>query len=476
MNVALVFMNDTPVIGRGAGYIAGALLAAGYPVSFFDSYYDAIGIIAAKVIDGSYDILMISAMTMNFPMALTLIHEVKKSKNMPVLVGGIHPTITGASLLDRYPEIDYLCIGEGESMVKDFLRHYATDALFDVQNLCYRKNGTTYSNQVRPPEDLSTLPEFPWHFFRKESIVGTDGGLLYVTASRGCPYNCTYCCNGIYLKYYGKKYIRFRPIDRVIEELQLLKKAYHPHLFYFGDEMILADRDNAMELFSNVKNKVDVPYGLMARVEYVTPEIAGHLKKTGCKYVAMGIECGDDHFRREHLNRFHSNEQIELAFSLLRKAGIFRASFNIIGYPFDNDDALTRETIRLNKRVKPDYAYFTIFYPFPGTKLYDRCIELDLLDKERIEKTRQYYEESVLKNVSLKKKCDRITRSNNSAIPFGDLLPIEVSGRGRGYRLLMKLKYRCMTPIKKTAKLMLGKRGADWVRAHRKSRQMSGAS
>lgn len=467
MNVAFVFMNDTPVVGRGAGYMAGVIEAAGHPVSFFDSYYTSIENIARQVVSGSADIVMISTMTMNFKMALALIRDIKKTKNLPVLVGGIHPTIEGARLLEQHPEIDFLCIGEGESMVIDFLQYFSTNVLFDVQNLCYRKNGKIYCNPIRPPEDLASLPAFPWHFFRKESIGDGGKGFLYVTASRGCPYNCTYCCNGIYLKFYGKNYIRFRPIDKIMEELRYLKGVYSPRLFYFGDEMILADPEYAKKLFTEVNKKIGIPYGLMARVEYVTPELAAHLRETGCQYVAMGIECGDENFRRKQLNRNHSNEQIESAFSSLDEAGIFRSSFNIIGFPFDNDNELTKTTIKLNKRVKPDYAYFTIFYPFPGTKLYDRCIELNLIENERLEKTRQYYEESVLKNAHLEKKCARITRRFNSVIPFETIFDFATSGKGPLCVSFMKMKFKSGYLFKKILKLLLGKKMISWLRSFR---------
>ncbi|MBN1129160.1 MAG: B12-binding domain-containing radical SAM protein [Chitinispirillaceae bacterium] len=465
MNVALVFMNDTPTVGRGAGYIAGAITAAGHTVSFFDSFYRPAHEIVSSVASGKFDVLMVSTMTMNFPLAMSLVREIKKETAVPVLVGGIHPTIEGGRVLEQNPEIDYLCVGEGESMVADFLRHFSADALYDIKNLCYRRNGKVVCNPIRPPEDLSAVPEFPWHLFNKESIGGAGKGFLYITASRGCPYNCTYCCNGIYLKYYGKRYIRFRPVDKVIAELLYLKEKYPSPLYYFGDEMILAEPEYAKSIFSEVKKRAGVPYGLMARVEFITPELTAHLKETGCRYVAMGIECGDEDFRKKQLNRFHSNEQIVRAFSLLEEAGIFRSSFNIIGYPFENDNELTKSTVRLNRLVRPDYAYFTIFYPFPGTKLYDRCVKLDLIDNARTEKTRQYYEESVLKNVFLRNRCGRITRRFNSVVPFETLFEIATSSK-RGHNTgFIKFKYLLVYYLKQAAKRILGKKAISWVRS-----------
>lgn len=408
MRTALVYMNTDYNVGRGAGYIAGAVLRAGHELDFFDTVYTPPDKIAATVVAGRYDVLMISAMTQLFPQALSLISAVKQRRDIVVLAGGIHPTIMGADLLQQYPQIDYLCIGEGESMVVDFLNHLGTEALYTVPNLVFRRQGEVCANQVRPPEDLSSGPPFPWHLFPPSSVIQKSPPFLYVTATRGCPYNCSYCCNGIYLKQYGKGYIRYRPTDQVLAELTDLKKRYNPQLFYFGDEMILADPNYARELFHRIESELAVPYGCMLRVEHVTPEITGLLKKTGCRYVGMGIECGDEVFRRKQLLRFMSNAELETGFGLLQAAGIFTTSFNMIGFPFEDDERLTEATVRLNQKIKPDFAQVTIFYPFPGTKLYDHCVHHDLIDPEKMAAQARYHNESVLRGASLNARRDQV--------------------------------------------------------------------
>ena len=165
----------------------------------------------------------------------------------------------------------------------------------------------------------------------------------------------------------------------------------------------MADTDYAAKLFRAVKNQLNVPYGCMIRVEHVTPESSRILKNTGCQYVGMGIECGDEKFRREHLNRFMSNEEIIAGFMSLKEAGIFTTSYNMIGFPFKNDDHLTRSTVDLNRKINPGYAQITIFYPFPGTRLYDHCVKNDAIDWNRMAATERYYEESVLKGYALQK-------------------------------------------------------------------------
>lgn len=95
LKIALVYINRDINVGRGVGYIAGAIIDAGYKVDLIDSFYTPVNKIVELIVHGNYEILMISAMTINFPDALTLISSVKKRKQIPILVGGVHPTILG---------------------------------------------------------------------------------------------------------------------------------------------------------------------------------------------------------------------------------------------------------------------------------------------------------------------------------------------------------------------------------------------
>lgn len=405
MNVVLVYINNECNIGRGVGYVAGAIMQVGHKLTFFDTFFTRIETVVDKVVSGNYDLLMVSTMTMLFPESVRLTRLIKKRVNIPILLGGIHPTIVGGQILEENPEIDYLCIGEGESMVVEFLEHFGRPSMFSVSNLAFRRDdGAIQVNPIRPAEDLSKLPPFPWHLFPNQAVVQGEQGFLYVNASRGCPFNCSYCCNNVYLKLYHKSYLRFRPVEHIIDELKFLQDTYAPSLFYFGDEMIFSDPEYTLKLFRTIRQELDITYGCMARVEYMTPEIVQELAETGCQYIGMGIECGNEEFRRKHLTRRMSNTQIEHAFGLLKRAGIFVTSFNMVGYPFEFDDRLTEETVKLNQRIHPDFAQISIFYPFPGTRLYQRCLDLDLIDHEKQITTKHYFDESVLKGVSLRDK------------------------------------------------------------------------
>jgi len=404
MKIALVFFNSEPCVSRGAGYIASVVLTAGYDLTFIDTFRTPSDQAAVEVCQGEYDLLLISASTVYHDQIIKLAEKVKQEKpGILVLLGGMHATVTKGSILQECSSIDYACIGEGEDFILDFLSHWDSKMFHWIRNLAYRDDkGAVHVNHVRPCTDLDLLPEFKFDLFHLESVVQPYPfpGFCYVYATRGCPYNCTYCCNGVYLELYSKNFLRTRRVDEVIAELIFLKKNYQVEFLYFGDEMIVFDEEYVTELFRRVQKEVLLPYGCMARVEKITPAIVELFRKTGCRYVGMGVECGDEKFRKEFLNRHMTNQQIIDAFQALRGIeGMYTTSYNMQGYPVPNDDDLTKATVELNRIAGPNNMQMSVFYPFPGTKLYDYCVEHDLIDFSKLYSASTVYAESALKEI-----------------------------------------------------------------------------
>ena len=403
MRIVLVYLNDEKNISMGAGYIATVALNAGHDVTFIDTAYEPIDETIQHILTGKFDLVLLSATTMFYKDAVKIAHAVKTESTVEILLGGIHATIMKDIILNECPDIDYICVGEGEDFIIEFLDKYGTAAMYEIQNLGYREEGVPTVNPIREATDITTLPRFKYGLYNQKSIVvsppyAPKKGFCYVFSTRGCPYNCSYCCNTMFLSLYKKSFLRKRNIDDVISELKDLKANHGAEFFYFGDEMILFDKAHVTELFTRVHDEVKSPYGCMARVEHVTQDIVDLFKTTGCGYVGMGIECGNEEFRKKFLNRHMTNDQIINAFKLLRTIpDIMLTSYNMHRYPVDYDNELLVETRKLNAIVKPDIMQLSLFFPFPGTKLHDYCVENDLIDNDKLNGVTEYFTHSVLK-------------------------------------------------------------------------------
>jgi len=405
MKVALVYPNSEKCVNQGPGCIASAVFQAGHDLDFYDLVYVTEEYAVERVVAGNYDVVMLSASTLFYAQAARIAASIKTAVGVPILLGGLHATVMKGELLNECPNIDYLCVGEGEEFVVEFLDELNDGDITYVRNLAYRdEDGKAVVNPVRPCASLDSLPPFRYGLFRPDSIVQPypKPGFCYVYATRGCPYNCAYCANSCYLDLYGRNFLRTRNVDAVIEELLWLKETYPVEIFYFGDEMILFNKDYCTRLFTRIHDEVELPYGCMVRVEKVTPEVATMMGETGCRYVSMGVECSDEALRKT-MNRHMSNQQITEAFGLMRAIpGLTITAFSMKGWPVPNDAELTRKTKEFVDRLRPDIHQVSTFFPFPGTRLYDYCVKHDLIDWGKwrgVTDVKSYFAVSTLKPI-----------------------------------------------------------------------------
>lgn len=393
----------------GPGYVIGALKESGCEVKLFNFNYSntvlerikyEINLQNLLLHLSRCDLVCMTVCTLDLPLMENIIRSIRQyNTKIPILVGGVHPTLIKEQFLMKYPSVNYICVGEGESFIREFIEHIdCLPELIKIDNLGYRLGNRVVLNKIRPPEDLEHLPVFPWHMYEDYEIVD-QYGFASVRATRGCPFKCTFCCNSSFLEIYSQGYLRKRPIDDVINDMKYLKEHYELKLFSFADEMLVWDKTYAMQLFIRIKTEINMPFGFMARVEYLDEMLIKTAANCGCKYVGIGVECGNEEFRKNYLNRHMSNQKIEGIVKLLKENDIYVATYNMIGYPVssERDALLTLDTINFTDKIKPNFAQFSIFYPFPGTKLYDKCIIENLIDP--LKSNKNLYGGSILKGM-----------------------------------------------------------------------------
>ncbi len=343
------------------------------------------------------DLLAFSVSTNKFDYALELASWVKKDFGLPVIFGGIHPTISPDEVI-KSESVDMLCIGEGEEALTELCDRLESDRdITNIRNIWVKRNNRIYKNEIRPlVDDLDSLPFPDRGIFDREALVEMkERDAPFVMASRGCPYDCSYCCNHTLKKLYeGKgRYLRIRRVDNVLDEIEQLKSQYaFNDTIIFHDDIFPTRRDWLEEFSVKYRQRINLPFLCNLRPELASKDTVGLLRQAGCVQVSMGVESGNDYIRKEVMLRNISREKVIDAFSLCRAEGIEVQSFNIIGLPFENIN-MAFDTVKLNLEVKPDKIQSSIFYPYPGTALYEICRKQNFLTNRT---TDNYFDESIL--------------------------------------------------------------------------------
>jgi len=86
-------------------------------------------------------------------------------------------------------------------------------------------------------------------------------------------------------------------------------------------------------------------------------------------FVWMGVESGDEKAANEILVRGLSNDQVIAAARTLQKHKVGLITQNLIGLPVNDPWKTDLETLDLNIKIKPTFAWSSILYPYPGSPI-----------------------------------------------------------------------------------------------------------
>lgn len=339
-----------------------------------------------KIEEFSPDIIGFSILSVHYKYSLSIARFIKKFfPSIPIIVGGLHPTLSPDEMINE-PSVDMVCIGEGEYAFAELLERMGEKKdITSVRGIWVKQGGKAYKNDMGRLIDMEDLPVNDWDFFSRQHLYSPLDGRMYYTGpvefSRGCPYSCAYCSIH-YLKELVRpqKYLRRKSVEQTISELAYLKNKFNIEMFYFQDETFLSNDIETLRIFAEeYKKNVDIPFHGLAFPLAVTEEKVKLVEGIGCYQISMGIECGNEDFRRDVLNRKVSNKQIVEAFDLFHRSGVFPSAFGMLGLPYETRE-LVFETIEMFRRCKPRNFAIGIYKPYLGSPLREVCIKEGFYD------------------------------------------------------------------------------------------------
>ena len=95
----------------------------------------------------------------------------------------------------------------------------------------------------------------------------------------------------------------------------------------------------------------------------------------------MGIETGSERILKL-MNKNITFEQFREAAKLFRKVGIHWTGYFMMGLPSETKEEVY-QTLKFMKELKPDYASFSVYEPFPCTRLFEVGIQKGLVQNNR---------------------------------------------------------------------------------------------
>lgn len=388
MKICLIFPNyviretfgnpsDPPL---GIALIAAVLEKMGYEVTIIDANAENLKIsdIRGRLRKIKPDVAAISCnySPLHNP-TLEIAAMIKDELDIPVVVGGNHATALAEYIIGLGNNIDYVARGEGETVLPDLLEALqGRKDLADVKGLTYRKAGSIVSNDdAALISNLDTIPLPAYHLLKMELYNRYN-----IIASRGCPYNCSYCASNVIFK----RRVRYRSPEHVVDEIELLLSNYGNKRFWFSDDTFTSNTLYVDKLLDEIIHRnIHINWSCLTRVNSVSGGILNRMKKTGCTYISYGVESGNPEMLKR-MNKRISLSDVENALKLTKDAGIEMYLFFLVGNFNETWDSIS-DSYRLIIDMKPTGASFAVVIPLPGTKMFNDLTNKNLIDINAIQ-------------------------------------------------------------------------------------------
>ncbi len=445
----------------GLLYLAGALRAAGIEVEVLDASVGPVGAylqdtffrrvrqpnglirigmtpeqISSHVARGGYDLVCITSIfTPQTRMAVETAQAVKAvNPQIPVIAGGGNAHALADRLLATNA-IDLVAVTESEGIIVPIVRAWQNNAGWgDLDAVMYRQDGQLVNKPVKPDTIQPNLDELAlpaWDLLPFEHYQAIDSRRANTTpearqrwgsmqTSRGCPFQCLYCHisgeMGQDSPRGDLRSLRFSSVDRVMQEMEMLRSLGVGHL-YFEDDSLLAKKPRVTNIFRRAAslgmkisdiNGVNLAHfarpvpggGLEPDVEYL------HLmRQAGFEEIVYPVESGSQRVLDTYasgklkLSRFDVTRLMRVA---SREVGIKCLVNIMLGFPDETEEEMMQSVALAERLMEAGATYVTFFIPipFPGSRLFTLAIERGYLSPD-FDPDQMNWKNAVMRNTTV---------------------------------------------------------------------------
>ena len=352
-------------------YLASSLEKNGHDVKVMD--ISAEGLILPEVIKQVKKckpmLIGISSMTTGIQSAVTLAIHLK-AEGFLVGIGGTHVSVD-PDFINRYRMFDFGVVGEGEITLVEIVQKLKKGI---------KPKGIYYGQTV---QNLDDLPFPARHLintdiYRREEQLKFEIPAAGILSSRGCPYQCIFCCIP------NRSKVRFRSAKNIVNEMEEIYDKCGGN-YSFVDDCFTIDRRRTIQFCEEVVSRgLDIKYIASTRADKIDSEVGERLRGSGCTELYFGVESGSERIRNRVVKKKIGEHSIRDAVRICRRNKILSNLFLMLGFPTETEEDI-RQTLAIGNRVGADCIGVHITMPMPGSDMFEIAIKEGLFKRSIID-------------------------------------------------------------------------------------------
>ncbi len=423
--------NESAYMAHGLSYISAYLKTRGHRVWLLDTRgFRNWPHFADEISRQDYDYAMLGPLSIESFTSACIIRILKEiHPNRPVILGGLHVSMTkdkifppddlpkyyfygeppsrmaeflayrGESSFEpsRFPKADYVVWNEGELATAAIVE----DADLKAGDWDYEETtaGTKFLNGKIVP-DLNKMPHMDRNLFNEEMeklhplLPELPTPFHTITFGRGCPYKCAYCSVGVQ---FSSTSVRLIDPDYFMDALHEMKRSNGGQIgsLMIHDDILLFP--SWLEKWNEkIKQQFGyIPYWCQMRADFIVnhPELVRHMAEAGMTWVSVGYEVGHARGLTGIMNKGLKvagvTDPVEInlrAAETLKSLGVNSFGNFMFGNPTETNEEMD-QTVQMIQKIQPQHHGFSTYAGYPGTPMED------LVDREGL-RTQDWYSRS----------------------------------------------------------------------------------
>jgi radical SAM superfamily enzyme YgiQ (UPF0313 family) len=306
----------------------------------------------------------------NFPSVMLIAEAIKEMKpEIPIVLGGPHASVVGKDIMETFPFIDYVLVGEADLSLVKFLQVISSETphkLTQVPGLYFRdKAGAIkYNSRLATEKNLDNLPIPAYNELNLNSGIRIDAG-------RGCPFRCTYCSTNLFFR---RKY-RTKSPRRIIDEMDYCYHNFGKKSFGFAHDMLVLNKEFTEKLCNNLivhrkKKGIKYKWTCSARTDCINKDQLSVMANSGCSAIFYGVESGSPKIQKLIKKNLDLDYATEIVIETA-KQGIKPVVSFMIGFPDEDLDDIEKTLKLIIKLIcYGAWPQMTMLSLLPGTEMY----------------------------------------------------------------------------------------------------------
>ena len=271
-----------------------------------------------------------------------------------VVIGGPHATPFAREMLEHYPAIDTVALGESDATFLELIeRLERKESPLGIPGTCYRDGDKIVRAPSRPSiEALDTLAS-PQNYFDTHILM----------TSRGCPWACTFC--GAETTW-GRGF-RGHSVEYIVQSLQQVLARLSVKMIQIKDDTFTANQKRALAICRAIRESgLKFFWSCDTRVDVLSEELLREMRLAGCQRLSLGVESGSPKILK-NIDKKITAEKIIEATQMAKRYGIRVRHYMMLGNRGETAETF-RETLEFLKRAAPHEYIFSCLSIYPGTR------------------------------------------------------------------------------------------------------------